>query len=157
MHKEEIQLSQQPSLTNQGQCNPPVTTSNHLYTHCNLDVHPLDPATMWAISSLWWSVLLPCTLFINNLITNQHYDNSHLHRMWRHDTFVYLFTLHMVASTWLLLTKSMQYLCVVSYIVYWSWIKYIHTHIQYTCTTISKMNIMILMPIIRMCFLHVGF
>ncbi len=74
-------------------------TSNHSYTHCNLDVHPLDPPTMWAITTLWWSVLLPCTLFINNLVTNHHCDNSHLHRLWRHDTFVCLFTLHVVPST----------------------------------------------------------
>ncbi len=61
------------------------------------------PTTMWAITTLWWSVL-----FFNNLVTKHHCDNSHLHRLWRHDTFVYLFTLHMVPSTWLLLTKHQQ-------------------------------------------------
>ncbi len=64
---------------------------------------------LWGtITTLRWSVLLPCTLFINNLVTNHHCDNSHLHRLWRHDTFVYLFTLHVVPSTWLLLTKHQQ-------------------------------------------------
>ncbi len=46
---------------------------------------------LWAITTLWWSVLLPCTLFINNHITNHHCDISHLHRLWRHNTlFIYL-------------------------------------------------------------------
>ncbi len=32
---------------------PPGAISNHSYTHCNLVVHPLDPPTMWAITTLW--------------------------------------------------------------------------------------------------------
>ncbi len=70
---------------------PPGTISNHSYTHCNLVVHPLHPPTMWAITTLWWSVLLPCTLFINNHITNHHCDISHLHRLWRHDICLFIY------------------------------------------------------------------